>query len=116
MTRTGKTVTRDDLCEAAYRKVRLSRRESSALVEPVLKEITDCLEKGETMKISSFGSFSAPKKRQRTGRNPKTGVEVPISSRRVIIFKASSNLKQLIGRRNRDAFPPARPHSLQEPG
>ena len=93
MTGTGKTVTRVDLCEAVYQKVGLSRTESSAFVELVLKEITDCLEKGETVKLSSFGSFMVRKKGQRIGRNPKTGTEVPISpfSRQsVISFKTSS--------------------------
>ena len=66
MTGTGKTVTRVDLCEAVYQKVGLSRTELSAFVELVLKEITDCLEKGETVKLSSFGSFMVRKKGQRT--------------------------------------------------
>ena len=64
----GKTVTRADLCEAVYQKVGLSRTESAALVELVLKEITDCLERGETVKLSSFGSFVVRKKGQRVGR------------------------------------------------
>src|SRR6202049_3751588 len=96
MTGTGKTVTRVDLCEAVYQKVGLSRTESSAFVELVLKEITDCLEKGETVKLSSFGSFMARKKGGRLGRNPKTGVEVPISPRRVVVFKPSAIMKQQI--------------------
>ena len=94
MTGTRKTVTRADLCEAVYRQVGLSLKESSAFVELVLKEITDCLEKGETVKLSSFGSFMVRKKGQRIGRNPKTGTEVPISSRRVMVFKPSAILKQ----------------------
>src|SRR5450631_320049 len=93
MTGTGKTVTRVDLCEAVYQKVGLSRTESSAFVELVLKEITDCQEKGETVKLSSFGSFMVRKKGQRIGRNPKTGIEVPIAPRRVMVFKASAILK-----------------------
>jgi integration host factor subunit alpha len=92
----GKTVTRADLCEAVYQKVGLSRTESSTLVELVLKEITDCLERGETVKLSSFGSFVVRKKGQRIGRNPKTGKEVPISPRRVMVFKPSAILKQRI--------------------
>jgi integration host factor subunit alpha len=92
----GKTVTRADLCEAVYQKVGLSRTESSALVELVLKEITDCLERGETVKLSSFGSFVVRQKGQRIGRNPKTGKEVPISPRRVMVFKPSAILKQRI--------------------
>src|SRR5713101_1266307 len=87
---TEKTVTRADLCEAVYQKVGLSRTESAALVELVLKEITDCLERGETVKLSSFGSFVVRKKGQRIGRNPKTGTEVPISPRRVMVFKPTA--------------------------
>ncbi len=93
---TAKTVTRADLCEAVYQKVGLSRTESATLVEQVLKEITDCLERGETVKLSSFGSFVVRKKGQRIGRNPKTGKEVPISPRRVMVFKPSAILKQKI--------------------
>lgn len=96
----GKTVTRADLCEAVYQKVGLSRTESSSLVELVLKEITDCLERGETVKLSSFGSFVVRKKGQRVGRNPKTGKEVPISPRRVMVFKPSAILKQRINHGN----------------
>jgi integration host factor subunit alpha len=92
----GKTVTRADLCEAVYQKVGLSRTESASLVEAVLKEITDCLERGETVKLSSFGSFVVRKKGERIGRNPKTGKEVPISPRRVMVFKPSAILKQRI--------------------
>ena len=68
----------------------------ATLVELVLKEITDCLERGETVKLSSFGSFVVRKKGQRIGRNPKTGKEVPISPRRVMVFKPSAILKQRI--------------------
>jgi integration host factor subunit alpha len=93
---TRKTITRADLCEAVYQKVGLSRTESATLVELVLKEITDCLERGETVKLSSFGSFVIRKKGQRIGRNPKTGKEVPISPRRVMVFKPSAILKQRI--------------------
>ena len=96
----GKTVTRADLCEAVYQKVGLSRTESAALVELVLKEITDCLERGETVK--SFGSFVVRKKGQRVGRNPKTGKEVPISPRRVMVFKPSAILKQRINTKSQD--------------
>src|SRR5882672_11346538 len=119
MTGSGKTVTRVDLCEAVYQKVGLSRTESSAFVELVLKEITDCLEKGETVKLSSFGSFMVRKKGQRIGRNPKTGTEVPISPRRVMVFKRSSREERTFGQgagcvpnhqrgRRRSRHPPAR--------
>ena len=92
----GKTVTRADLYQAIYQMVGLSRTQSATLVELVLKEITDCLERGETVKLSSFGLFVVRKKGQRMGRNPKTGEEVPISPRRVVVFKPSEVLKQRI--------------------
>ena len=92
----GRTVTRADLSEAVYQKVGLSRTESSALVELVLSEICNCLADGETVKLSSFGSFVVRGKGQRIGRNPKTGVEVPIEPRRVMVFKPSNVLKARI--------------------
>ena len=92
----GKTVTRADLCEAVYQNVGLSRSESAELVEAVLHEIADCLVTGETVKLSSFGTFSVRSKTERIGRNPKTGEEVPISPRRVMVFKPSNVLKQKI--------------------
>jgi integration host factor subunit alpha len=92
----GKTVTRADLSEAVYKRVGLSRTESAALVETVLGHITDCVERGEPVKLSSFGSFIVRSKGERVGRNPKTGEEVPISPRRVLVFKASNVLKQKI--------------------
>jgi integration host factor subunit alpha len=92
----GRTVTRADLSEAVYQKIGLSRTESAALVEAVLGEICDCLVQGETVKLSSFGSFVVRDKGQRIGRNPKTGVEVPIDPRRVMVFKPSNVLKARI--------------------
>jgi integration host factor subunit alpha len=92
----GKTVTRADLCEAVCQKVGLSQTKSAKLVALVLKEITDCLERGETAKLSSFGLFIVRKKGHRMGRNPKTGEEVSISPRRVVVFKPSAILKQRI--------------------
>jgi integration host factor subunit alpha len=92
----GRTVTRADLCEAVYQKVGLSRTESADLVEMVLDEISDCLVRGESVKLSSFGSFLVRSKGERIGRNPKTGEEVPISPRRVMVFKPSNVLKQRI--------------------
>ncbi len=92
----GRTVTRADLCEAVYQKVGLSRTESAALVEMVLSEIGDCLERGETVKLSSFGSFVVRDKGQRVGRNPKSGQEVPIPPRRVMVFRPSNILKSRI--------------------
>lgn len=90
----SKNATRIDLYDGVYKKVGLSRAESAALVEQVLNEITDCLARGEIVKLSSFGSFEVRKKGPRIGRNPKTGKQVPISSRRVIKFKPSSVLKR----------------------
>ena len=92
----GRTVTRADLSEAVYQRVGLSRSESAALVESVLSEICDCLARGETVKLSSFGSFMVRDKGRRVGRNPKTGVEVPIDPRRVMVFKPSNVLKARI--------------------
>jgi integration host factor subunit alpha len=105
---TGKTVTRVDLYAAVYQKVDLSRSKSLSLVELALKEITDTLAKGETVKLASFGSFIVRKKNERIGRNPKTGTEVPISPRRVIVFKPSPILKhQTNGKRSGTTTPVA---------
>jgi integration host factor subunit alpha len=89
----GKTVTRTELSEAIYRRVGLSRTESANLVEQVLGEISDTLVAGEDVKLSGFGNFLLRSKGERIGRNPKTGVEVPIEKRRVMLFKPSLNLK-----------------------
>ena len=90
------TVTRAQLSEAVYQEVGLSRNESADLVEVVLKEISDALSRGDPVKISSFGSFVVRQKSQRVGRNPKTGEEVPIRPRRVLVFRASHVLKNLV--------------------
>jgi len=92
--RPGTAVTRVDLFEAVYRRVGLSRAESARLVELVLQEIADCLERGETVKLSAFGSFVVRSKGPRSGRNPKTGGEVPIGPRRVMVFKPSAVLRE----------------------
>ncbi|MEM7122684.1 MAG: integration host factor subunit alpha [Pseudomonadota bacterium] len=91
-----KTMTRADLTEAVYHEVGLSRSESAELVESVLGEISESLIDGETVKISSFGSFSIRDKAQRVGRNLKTGEAVPILPRRVLVFRASHVLKDRI--------------------
>ena len=93
---TEKTVTRAQLSEAVYQEVGLSRNESADLVETVLNEVADALERGEMVKISSFGSFSVRQKGRRIGRNPKTGEEVPILPRRVLVFRPSHVLKKRI--------------------
>ena len=76
-----------------YRKVGLSQRESGDLTESVLKEISDCIVRGETVKLPGFGTFTVREKGQRLGRNPKTGAEVIIKARRVVVFKASPLMK-----------------------
>lgn len=90
------TVTRAHLSEAVYEEVGLSRNESADLVETVLEEISGALSRGDMVKISSFGSFGVRQKGQRIGRNPKTGEEVPILPRRVLVFRASHVLKDRI--------------------
>jgi integration host factor subunit alpha len=92
----GKTLTRADLAEAVVRKIGLPRNESQELVELVLDEISTTLSRGEGVKLSSFGSFGVRDKGQRVGRNPKTGEEVPITPRRVLVFRASNILKSRI--------------------
>ncbi|MCC6008783.1 MAG: integration host factor subunit alpha [Rhodobacteraceae bacterium] len=94
------TITRMDLTEAVFREVGLSRSESSALVESVLQEISDALVRGETVKISSFGTFMVREKGERIGRNPKTGEEVPIHPRRVLSFRPSHLLKERVAAGN----------------
>lgn len=89
----GKTLTRVDLAEAVYLQVGLSRTESADLVEQVIEEIGNTIVSGESVKLSSFGTFQVRDKRERVGRNPKTGEEVPISERRVMVFKPSAILK-----------------------
>jgi integration host factor subunit alpha len=92
----GRTITRADLADSVYEQVGLSRNESADLVEAVLDEISKTLIEGENVKISSFGSFSIREKGERIGRNPKTGVEVPILPRKVLVFRASHVLKDQI--------------------
>lgn len=88
-----KTLTRADLADALVEQIGLPRNESQELVERVLSEISDCLARGENVKLSSFGSFGIKQKGERIGRNPKTGEEVPITPRRVLVFRASSIMK-----------------------
>ena len=91
-----KTLTRMELSEAVFRTVGLSRNESSELVEQVLRYMSDALVRGETVKISSFGTFSVRSKSARIGRNPKTGEEVPIEPRRVLTFRPSHLMKDRV--------------------
>ena len=92
----GRTITRADLSESVFQEVGLSRNESSDLVETILSEVVEALARRESVKISSFGSFTVRDKGQRVGRNPKTGQEVPILPRRVLVFRASNVLKSMI--------------------
>ena len=90
------TLTRADLTEAVFRTMGLSRHESAQIVEDILEEICSALARGETVKLSSFGTFAVRQKAQRVGRNPKTGDEVPIAPRRVLVFRPSHVLKAVI--------------------
>ena len=90
------TLTRADLAETINRKMGLSRSESLELVDSVLDHMCDALAKGENVKVSGFGSFVLRDKNERVGRNPKTGIEVPITPRRVMTFRASQLLKERI--------------------
>ena len=87
------TITRAHLAETIYAQVGLSRNESAELLEMVLARMSGALEAGESIKISGFGTFSVRSKGRRIGRNPKTGVEVPILPRRVLVFRPSQLLK-----------------------
>jgi integration host factor subunit alpha len=92
----GSTVTRAQLAEAIYAQVGLSRNDSAQLLETVLAEMASALYAGNSVKISSFGTFSVRQKGRRIGRNPKTGEEVPIQPRRVLVFRASQVLRARI--------------------
>ena len=98
MLRSVGTLTRADLAETINRKMGFSRAESLALVEAILSRMCEAMSEGENVKISGFGSFILRDKRERVGRNPKTGVEVPITPRRVMTFRASQKLKDRISR------------------
>jgi integration host factor subunit alpha len=92
----GNTLTRSDLSEAVHREIGLSRNESAQMVETILARISDALVAGEAVKISSFGTFAVRDKGARMGRNPKTGEEVPIDPRRVLVFRPSHILKERV--------------------
>ncbi|MFO1254150.1 MAG: integration host factor subunit alpha [Sphingomonadaceae bacterium] len=96
--RSMSTLTRADLAEALNRKLGLSRSESLSMVESILDHMSKALEDGENVKISGFGTFLLRDKGERIGRNPKTGVEVPITPRRVLTFRASQMLKERIAK------------------
>jgi integration host factor subunit alpha len=90
------TLTRAELADAVYRRISLSRVESAQLLEMVIAEIGDAFTRGESVKLSGFGTFHVRSKRERIGRNPKTGIEAKIEPRNVLVFKASGILRQRI--------------------
>ena len=96
-----KTTTRSTLSEAVFKNVGLSRNESATLVDSVFGEILKSLINGDDVKISSFGTFVVRQKKERIGRNPKTGQEVPITARSVVTFRASNVLKSKVNLRNK---------------
>ena len=89
----GKTISRADLVQALYEEIGLSRDECAGMLEAVLEEVATSLVDGEPVKVSNFGVFTVRQKAERVGRNPKTGVEVPIKPRRVVVFRPSNNLR-----------------------
>ena len=92
----SKTVTRNELANAVHKHIGLSHNESAQLVSSVLEEVASSLEQGDSVKLSSFGTFSVHSKNERVGRNPKTGVEARISPRRVLSFRPSNLMKKRI--------------------
>lgn len=100
----GKTITRADLSEAVHRQIGLSRTESAELVKSIIGSVADALIVGERVKLSSFGTFLIRQKGGRVGRNPKTGEEVPITPRRVLVFRPSQVMKSRINARRDEAL------------
>jgi integration host factor subunit alpha len=92
----GKTLTRADLSEAVHREVGLSRTESAELVKAIIDAVAESVVTGDRVKLSSFGTFMVREKGGRVGRNPKTGQEVPITPRRVLVFRPSQVMKSRI--------------------
>ena len=101
----SRTLTRADFSEAVHRKVGLSRTESADLVKTVIDLISEALVDGQQVKLSSFGTFDVRAKRERVGRNPKTGEEVPITPRRVMVFRPSNVLKDAVIKGNGGTVP-----------
>lgn len=94
-----KTLTRADITEALFQEIGLTRKDSGEILDMILEEISDNLSQGNDVKLSSFGTFSLRDKKSRVGRNPKTGVEAEITSRRVISFKPSQTMRKIINRK-----------------
>jgi integration host factor subunit alpha len=93
---TGKTVTRADLVEALAKRANMQRADANRLLTRMLEMMQDAMVDGETVKLSRFGNFNVRAKRQRIGRNPKTGEEVPITPRRVVTFRPSQMLREFV--------------------
>ncbi len=93
---TGKTVTRADLVEALAKRANMQRADANRLLTRMLEMMQDSMVEGETVKLSRFGNFNVRAKRQRVGRNPKTGEEVPITPRRVVTFRPSQMLREFV--------------------
>ena len=89
-------LTKADLAEMLYEELGLNKREAKEIVEMFFEEILLCFEKGEEVKLTSFGTFKIRNKKERIGRNPKTGIEAKISSRKVVTFKPSRHVKEKI--------------------
>ncbi len=94
-----KTLTRADITETLFQEIGLTRKDSGEILDMILEEISDNLSQGNDVKLSSFGTFSLRDKKSRVGRNPKTGVEAEITSRRVISFKPSQTMRKIINRK-----------------
>ncbi|MGK2910014.1 MAG: integration host factor subunit alpha [Sphingobium sp.] len=95
---TNTTLTRADLAESMNRHIGLSRSDSASMVESILAKMCGALADGQNVKISGFGTFVLRDKNERVGRNPKTGIEVPIAPRRVLTFRASQSMRERIAR------------------
>lgn len=91
-----KTITKAEIAEILYEKIGLNKREAKEMINAFFGRIIESLEKGEEVKLSGFGNFTLRKKSERPGRNPRTGVEIPISARRVVSFHASQKLKEVV--------------------
>ncbi|MFI3241526.1 MAG: integration host factor subunit alpha [Alphaproteobacteria bacterium] len=94
-----KTITRADIADNIYREVGLSRKDSEEILDTTINQIIDTLSAGSDVKLSSFGTFSLRDKSQRIGRNPKTKEEAIISPRRVVTFKPSNTMKEIINKK-----------------
>ena len=93
-------MTKSDIAERIHTGVGLTKKESAEMLEAVFSLMKNTLEQGELLKISGFGNFVVKQKKERRGRNPQTGETITIESRRVLTFKPSALLKEVINRTN----------------